>query len=88
MKKIIFFHFNINSIRNEFENLKEVVSNYVDILVIAETKIDKSFPIAQFIIDGFHKPLTLDISDKSGGLLVYVESYLLPRQSTKFEISS
>ena len=34
--------FNIISTRNKFENLKVVVSDYVDILVIAETKIDKS----------------------------------------------
>ena len=35
-----------------------------------------------------HKPLRLDISDKSGDLLVYVRSYLLPRQLTKFETPS
>ena len=34
------------------------------------------------------RPLRLDISDKSGGLLVYVRSYLLSRQLTKFEIPS
>ena len=85
---IIFSHLNINSIRNKSENLKEVVSNHVDILVIAETKIDKLFPTAQFIIEGFHKPLRLDISDKSGGLLVYVRPFLLSRQLTKFEIPS
>ena len=69
--------------RNKFENLKEVVNKHVDILVIAETKIDKSFPTAQFIIDGFHKPLRVDILDKSGGLLVYVTSYLLSRELKK-----
>ena len=88
LKNVIFSHLNINSIRNKFENLKEAVRNQVDILVIAETKIDKSFPMAQFIIEGFHKPLRLNISDKSGGLLVYVRSYLLSRQLTKFEIPS
>ena len=87
-KNIIFSHLNINSIKNKFENLKEVVSNHVDILVISETKIDKSFPTAQFIIDGFHRPLRLDISDKSGGLLVYVRLHLLSRQLTNFEIHS
>ena len=87
-KNIVFSHLNINSIRNKFENLREVVSNHVDILVIAEKKIDKSFPTAQFIIEGFHKPLRLDISDKSGGLLVYGRSYLLSSQLAKFEIPS
>ena len=32
------------------------------------------------------RPLRPDISDKSGVLLVYVRSYLLSRQLTKFEI--
>ena len=88
LKNITFSHLNINSIRNRFESLKEVVSNYVDILVIAETKIDKSFPTAQFIIERFHKPLRLYISDKRGGLLVYVRPHLLSRQLTKFKITS
>ena len=87
-KNIVFSHLNINSIRNKFENLREVVSNHVNILVIAEKKIDKSFPTAQFIIEGFHKSLRLDISDKSGGLLVYGRSYLLSSQLAKFEIPS
>ena len=88
LKNIIFSHLNINSIRNKFENLKEVVSNHVNILVTAETKIDKSFPMAQFLMEGFHKPLKLDISDKSGGLLVYVRLHLLSRQLIRFEIPS
>ena len=72
-KNIIFSHLNTSSIRNKFENLKEVITNHVNILVIAQTNMDKSFPTAQFIIERFHKPLRLDISDKSGGLLVYVD---------------
>ena len=86
--KNILSHLNLNSIRNKSENLKEVVNNHVDILVIADTKINKSFPKAQFIMEGFHKPLRLDIYCKSGFLLVYVRSYLLSRQLTKFEIPS
>ena len=50
-KNIIFNHLNINSVRNKFENPKEIVSNYVDILVIAEMKIDKWFPTEQLITE-------------------------------------
>ena len=87
-KNVIFSHLNINSIRNKFENSKEVVTNHVDILVIAETKIGESFLTAQIIIEGFHKPLRLDISDKSGSLLVYARSYLQSHQLINFEIPS
>ena len=54
-KNIIFSYININSIRNKFENLCEIVENNVDVLSIAETKFDSSFPNAQFVLSGFHK---------------------------------
>ena len=85
-KNIIFSHLNINSIRNKFDSVRAAIRNYVDIFIAAETKINESFPTAQFANDGFHKPLRLDATDKSGGLLVYVRSYLLLCQLTKHEI--
>ena len=39
---MIFSYFNIKSIRNMFENLCELVADIVDILCIAETKLDPS----------------------------------------------
>ena len=63
---------NINSIRNRFDSVRAALVNSVDLFIVAETKIRKSFSCAQFAIDGFHKPLRLDVTDKSGGLLVYV----------------
>ena len=44
---------NINSIRNKLEMLKEVVVNKIDILVISETKLDNTFSLNQFILEGF-----------------------------------
>ena len=87
-KNIIFSYLNINSIRNKFDSVRAAITNYVDILIAAETKINESFPTAQFAIDGFHKPLRLDATDKSGGLLVYVRSYLPLRRLSKHEIPS
>ena len=62
-KNIIFSYININSIRNKFENLCDIVGNNVDVLSIAETKLDSSFPNARFLLPGFHKPLRLDINN-------------------------
>ena len=73
---IIFSYLNINSIRNKFENLCELVAGNVDILCIAETKLDPSFPNSQFLIPGFHKPLRMDVSSRRGELLVYIKSFL------------
>ena len=52
----------------------------VDILIAAETKIDVSFPAAQFRAEGYHKPYPLDVSEKSGGILVYIDSSIPSRQ--------
>ena len=49
---VIFSYLNINSIRNKIGSSREVVMENVDILAIAETKIDESFPTAQFLLVG------------------------------------
>ena len=51
---------NINSIRKKFEQLKETVLKYVDILAIAETKLGETFLESLFLMDGFSKPYRLD----------------------------
>ena len=45
---------------NKFHCLSEQVKGNIDILLISETKIDNSFPVCQFIIDGFSPPYRLD----------------------------
>ena len=45
-----------------------------------ETKIDASFPSAQFVLEGYHSPYRLDISSRSGGILVYVKSSIPSRR--------
>ena len=78
-KNIIFSYININSIRNKFGSLCNLTLSHVDILSIAETKLDYFFPNAQFRIPNFHQPFRLDISRNSGGLLVFVKSSIPAR---------
>ena len=61
-KNLTFSYLNINSVRNKFDSLQEIVMGKVDILIVAETKIDASFPTAQFSAEGYHKPYRLDVS--------------------------
>ena len=72
-----FTYLNINSVRNKFENFKEIVNGNVDIFTIAETKLDGSFPTSQFELEGYYSPFRLDITKQSGGLLVYIKSSIL-----------
>ena len=39
--------------------------------MISETKIDESFPLLQYMIDGFSMPYRHDRNAHGGGILVY-----------------
>ena len=85
-KNIIFSYININSICNKFTGLCSLISSHVDILSIAETKIDYSFPNAQFLIPNFHQTIRLDISRNSGRLLVFVGSSIPARMLSNYRL--
>ena len=40
--------------------------------MVSETKIDNSFPVANFDIDGFSTPYRLDHDSNGGGIILYV----------------
>ena len=67
-------YLNINSVRNKLDQLIEYLGNTINILMIAETKLDESFPDSQFKIPGMKKPYRLDVTSNSGGLLVYIDT--------------
>ena len=69
-------HLNINSIRQKLEFLMEIIGTNIDLLLISETKLNATFPIGQFFIDGFHVPFREDRDDKGGGLLLYVRNHI------------
>ena len=53
VKNIIVGQLSINFDRNKVLSLKELLSHNLDLLVINETKLDDSFPNAQFQINGY-----------------------------------
>ena len=79
---IKFCYLNINSMRNKFSDLQEVFNGNFDIVSIAETKIDAFFPSAQFVLDGYHQPYCMDVTEQKGGILVYVKSLILSHRLT------
>ena len=62
----------------------DLFNGYTDLLAIAETKLDDSFPEGQFIKQGYKKPYRFDKSSRSGGLLVYVRSDIPSKLLTSF----
>ena len=76
----------INSLRNKFGFLSSQITKYVDILLLSETKLDDSFPTAQFLLNGFCKPYRLDRSSNGGGILLYVRDDIPSRLLTDYKI--
>ena len=56
--EVIIGHLNINSLLNRFDALESIIKDNIDIFVVSETKLDESFLMGQFEIDGF--PLILE----------------------------
>lgn len=78
--RIIIGHLNINSIRNKFDQLKYLINDTMDILLISETKLNNSFPENQFLIEGYSRPYRLDRTEKGGGIILYIREHIPSRK--------
>ena len=88
--RIILGHLNVNSSRNKFDMVSDLISGKIDIFLISETKIDSTFPTSQFKIPGYSSLYRLDRTTHGGGLLLYVREdipskVLFPNFHEKFE---
>ena len=72
-EKLVIGQLNINSIRNKFLEIEELIKENFSIFLVSETKIDESFPSDMFRIDGFSS-YRLDRDRFGGGLLLYVDA--------------
>ena len=72
VNRLICAQLNINSIRNKFNSLVDIINNNTDILMISETKLDPSFPNCQFHIHGFSEPYRFDRNGNGGEILLYI----------------
>ena len=70
--RITFGQININSIRNKFDLLMNIIKNEIDIFMISETKIDNNFPISHFTMTGYSIPLRIDQTIHGSGILLFV----------------
>ena len=52
--------------------LPDQIKGNIDVLLVSETKIDDSFPIGNFLINGFSTPYRLDRNSNGGGLMLFV----------------
>ena len=87
MNRIKIDPLNINSIRNKFDLLVPAVGRNLDILLITETKVDSSFPEAQFGIDGFPTSYGVDRDCHGGGILLYIRQDIPSKLLINLKIS-
>ena len=72
MNKLIFAHSSINSLRDKCDFLSKQIKDSIGTLMISETKLDYSFPDAQFLIEGYYATLRFDCDKYTGGIILYV----------------
>ena len=86
-ERLIISHLNINSLQNKFEFLIPLVQDKIDILMLSETKLDASFPHAQFQIQGYSRSYRLDRNQNGGGIMLYVKE-TIPSKLLKSTLNS
>ena len=74
--KLKIAHININPRRKKLDLFSDQVKGNADFLMISETKIDESFPVSQFKIDGLNTPFRVDTVEEDGSVMIYVREDL------------
>ena len=77
---------NIKPISPKFDEFILMLGGFFDVVIITETKLDDSFPKAQFCINGFSIPYRLDRNTNGGGLMIYVRDEISSKMLTKHNL--
>ena len=75
--RLIIAPLNINSLRKKVDSLVQMLHNNLDIPLTSETKIDFSFPTAQFELEDY-TTYRLDRNTIGGGILLYIREDIPP----------
>ena len=88
INRLITGQLNINSSRSKFEQLSTMISENIEIPMLSETKLDKTFPVAQFLLQGFCLPHRFDRHRNDSGIMLYIRedipSRLIERNNVEF----
>ena len=80
-------YLNTNSLRNKINDLRKICrKTQMQVLCIVETKLDESFPNAQFHIEGYQYPaLRKDRNRNGGGKIVSITEGLIAKRILEYE---
>ena len=82
-EKIKVGYLNVNLLRKKFVLLRPLVQNRVVIFMICESKLNSSFPVAQFEISGYTTPCRFDRKNNGDGILLNIREDI-PSKHCKF----
>ena len=74
-------HLNVNSLRNNFESIADVIQGTFDIFLLSETQINERFPNKQFCLNNFQK----DRNRHGGGMFYGSENLPCKSLTTKID---
>ena len=83
-------YLNVNSLRNKIHDIRTMIHDITpEVFTVSETKIDNTFPNAQFMIDGYHDPgdFRKDRNKNGGGLITYIKRGIPHKQQPKIELA-
>ena len=78
---------NLNSIRNKFEALEFLIKDKFDVFLASESKLDSSFPEAQFEIPSY-RIFRQDRDKYGGGLMFYINQNIPCKKIETFQFTS
>ena len=79
-------YLNINSLRNKIIDLREILKHIsLDSFVLSETKLDNSFPCAQFQIFDYERRAKRNRNKYGGGLIEFVKKGLICKGLKTFQ---
>ena len=70
--RVLIDNLNNNPIRNKFDQLKDIVPKYINILILTETKLDETFLICQCLMDYLSQPYRFDRNKHGSEVMVYI----------------
>ena len=80
-KNIIFAYLNLNSLHNDFNDLRILLQDIpLRYIVLSKTKLGSSFPAAQFHIPGYEIRARRDRNKYDGGLIEYVKKGVISKR--------
>ena len=59
-----------------------MIMHDLDVFMVPETKLDDSFAVSRFIVEGFSTPFRLDRNKNVGGIISYIRSYIIASKLT------